>query len=84
MFSTRAVKHKINRLPERESIASPNDETLTFNDLLSKSNDTTIHVKGIQRLMIEFYKYFYSLLATTMKEIFSRKECLSFVFKVVE
>ena len=39
----------------------PNDETLTFNDKLSKCNDTTIHVKNIQKLMIKFYKYVFRL-----------------------
>ena len=45
MFSTRAVNHKINRLQERGLRALLNDETTTFNDMLSKSNDTTIHVQ---------------------------------------
>ena len=29
-----------------------NDKTLTFNDMLSKSNNTTIHVKNIQKLKV--------------------------------
>ena len=37
MFSTRAVNHKINRLHERGLRALLNDETSTFNDMLSKS-----------------------------------------------
>ena len=45
MFSTREVNHKINRLHERGLRALLNDETSAFNDMLSKSNDTTIHVK---------------------------------------
>ena len=44
-----------------------NDETSTFNDILSETNDTTIHVKNIQKLMIEFYKYLYGLSAPTIK-----------------
>ena len=52
MFSTRAVNHKINRLHERGLRALLNDEASTFNDMLSKSNDATIHVKNIQKLMI--------------------------------
>ena len=54
MFSTRAVNHKINRLHERGMTALLNDETPTFNGTLSKSNDTTIHVNNIQKLMIAF------------------------------
>ena len=36
----------------------------------SKSNDTTIHEKNIQKLMIEFCKYRYGLLVPIMKENF--------------
>ena len=42
MFNTRAVNHKINRLNEKRSIALLNHETSTFNDTLSKSNDTAM------------------------------------------
>ena len=74
MFSTRAVNHKINRLHERRPRALLNDGTSTFNDMLSKSNDTTIHVKNIQKLMIEFYKYhLYGLSAPIMKEVFTKR-----------
>ena len=59
MFRNRAVNHEINRLHERGLRALLNDETSTFNNMLSKSNDTTIHVKNIQKLMIEFFKYLY-------------------------
>ena len=45
MFSTRKVNHKINSLDERGLRALLNDETSTFNDMLSKSIDTTIIVK---------------------------------------
>ena len=44
MFITRAVNYKINTLHERGLRALLNDETSTFNDMLSKRNDTTIHV----------------------------------------
>ena len=45
MFSTSAVNHNINRLHERGLRALLNDETSTFNDMLSKNNHTTIHGK---------------------------------------
>ena len=63
MFSTRAVNHKINRLDERGLRALLNDEMSTFKDTPSESKDTTIHLKNIQKLMIEFYKYLYGILA---------------------
>ena len=73
MFSTRKVNHKINRLHERGLRALLNDEASTFNDMLSKSNDTTVHIKNIQKLMIEFYKYLYGLSAPIMKEVFTKR-----------
>ena len=73
MFSTGKVNHKINRLHERGLRALLNDETSIFNVMLSKSNDTTIHVKNIQKLMNEFYKYLYDLLAPIMKEVFTKR-----------
>ena len=69
MLTTRKVKHKINRLHEWRLRALINDETSTFNDTLSKSNDTAIHVKNLQKLMIEFYKYLYGLSAPVMKDL---------------
>ena len=47
IFSTRAVNHKTNRPHERGLRELLNDETSTFNDMLSESNDTTIHIKNI-------------------------------------
>ena len=79
-----AVNHKINRLHERGLEALLSDETSTFNDMLSKSNDTAIHVKNFQKLMIEFYKYLYGLSAPIMKEVFTKRLLLSITFEIVE
>ena len=73
IFITRAVNHKISRLYESGLRALLNDETSIFNDMLSKSSVTTIHVKNIQKSMIEFYKYLYGLSAPIMKEVFTDK-----------
>ena len=72
MFSARALNHEINRLHERGLRALLNDETPTFNDMLSKRNDTTIHVKNIQKLMIEFHKCLYGLSVPIMKEVLTK------------
>ena len=50
MFSTREINHKINKLHERGLRALLNDETSAFNDMLSKSNDTTIHLKKVTKI----------------------------------
>ena len=41
--------------------------------MLSKKNDTTIHVKDIQKVMTELYKYLYGLSAAIMKEFFTER-----------
>ena len=41
--------------------------------MLSKSNDTIIYVKNVQKLMIDFYKYLYGLSAPIMKEVFTKR-----------
>ena len=50
-----------------------NDEPSTFNDTLSKRNDTITPVENIQILMTEFYSYLCSLLAPEMKEAFTKR-----------
>ena len=72
-FSTRAVNLKTYRPHERGFRTLLNDETSTFNDKLSKSNDTSSHVKIIQKLMIKFYKYLYGLSAPIMKEVITKR-----------
>ena len=76
MFNTKKVNHKINRLHERGLRALLNDETSAFNDMLAKSNDTTIQIKNIQKLMIEFCKYHYGLSAPIIKEVFTPRGVL--------
>ena len=46
--------------------------------MLSKSNNTTIHVKNI-----EFYKYLYGLLAPTMEKVI-QKDSLRAAYEVKE
>ena len=69
IFSNGVVNHKINSLHKRGLRALLNS---TFNDMLS-SNDTTIHVKHIQKLMVDFYKYLYGLSDPIMKEVFTKR-----------
>ena len=45
--NSQCLNHEMNRLHERGLIALLNDATSTFNNMLSKSNDITIHVKNI-------------------------------------
>ena len=40
--------------------------------MLSQSNDTKTHVKKIQTLMTEFYKYLYGFSAPMIQEVFTK------------
>ena len=42
--------------------------------MLLKSNDTTNHVKNIQKFITEFYKYLYDLSAPIMQEVFTKRQ----------
>ena len=72
MFSTRAVNQKTNRPHEGGLIASLNDETLIFIDMLSKINDSTTHVKNIQKLITDVYKYLNGLSALILNDAFTK------------
>ena len=53
IFSNKSANHKINRLNKKGLTALLNDKTSTFKEMLSKSTDTTIHVKNVQKMMTE-------------------------------
>ena len=85
VFSTTAVNHKITRLPERGFRALLSDKISTFikmmtcDDMLSKSNDTTIHEKNIQKTMTEFYQYLYGPSAPIMSKVFTKRNLKYYV-----
>ena len=54
IVSTIAVNRKVNRLYERRLEALLLDETSIYKDMLPESNDITVHVKNIQKLVVMF------------------------------
>ena len=52
---------------------------------VSKSNNTTIHAKNIQKFITEFYKYLYGLSVPIIKEIVTKRllKYLSITCKIV-
>ena len=73
MFSTRAVNHKINKLHERELKALLDGETSTFYDMLSKSNDTAVHVTKYSKIDDWILQISLGLSALIMKEVFTKR-----------
>ena len=66
------LSNRINKLHKRGLRALLNDEISTIKDILSQSNDTKTHVKKIQTLMTEFYKYLYGFSAPMIQEVFTK------------
>ena len=55
ILSVEAVNKKISRPHEKGLRALLNDKTSAFNEMLTKSNDTTIHAENIQKFVIYYY-----------------------------
>ena len=54
ILSLEAVNNKIKRPHEKGLRALLNDKTSAFNEMLTKSNDTTIHAENIQIFVIYY------------------------------
>ena len=57
MFSSIRSYRKINKLHERSLRLCHNDYTSSYDELLSKQDLVNIHVRNIQQLMIEIFKF---------------------------
>ena len=73
MFSAIPVNHKINRLHERGLRPLSTGESSIFKDMPSKRKDTTIHIKNIQKVTIEFHKFPFDLLILIIKEVLTKR-----------
>ena len=57
MFHSRAIGHRINRIPERTlRLIYPNQHQITFKELLEKNKTVSIHQRNLQTLATEIYK----------------------------
>ena len=63
---------KRNRLHERRLRALLTYDTSIFKHTLSQKNNTTIHVKNIQKLMVKLYKYHDAFLGPIMNGTFTK------------
>ena len=71
MFCSRTSNNRINRIYERCLRLIHNNYIDCYQDLLSIANDVTIHVRNLQTLMIEVFKYLKGLSPPIMNDIFS-------------
>ena len=56
MFCGKAANKELNRSHKRALRILRNDYSSPFEELLQKSNECTIHIKNLKRLMLEVYK----------------------------
>ena len=74
MFCGKDANHKINRTHKRALRILHNDYGSSFNTLSEKSGTVMIHVKNLQKLMLEIYKSMSNLNPSYIWHLHERKE----------
>ena len=74
MFCGKDANHKINRTHKRALRILHNDYDSSFNILLEKSDTVTIHIKNLQKLMLEIFKSMNHLNPSYIWHLHERKE----------
>ena len=73
MFHNRTLNRKINRLHERALRIVYKNDSLTFQELLTKDNSFTIHERNLQKLAIEMFKIKHKISPTPIQDLFTYK-----------
>ena len=73
MCHSRSNNRKINMLHERFLRIIYNDKQSSFTELLNKDNSVSIHIRNIQRLAIEMFRFYNGLSPPLMNNIFKLK-----------
>ena len=74
MFCGKTANNRINQLHKRALRVFQSDYTATFEELLIKSKEITIHCGNLQKLMIEIYEYTNYIRPAVLTEFFTTKE----------
>ena len=74
MFCGKAANKSINRLHKRALRVLYRDYDASFEDLLRRSGELTIHCKNLQKLMLEIYKSINAACPSFMSEFFIPKD----------
>ena len=70
MCHSRSNNRKINMLHEKCLRIIYNDKQSSFTELLNKDNSVSIHIRNIQRLAIEMFRFYNGLLSPLTNNIF--------------
>ena len=74
MFSSKAANNEINRTHTRALRVLHKDNDASFDICLQREAETTIHVKNLQKLMLEIFKTLNSLNPSYLWDFFSTKK----------
>ena len=74
MFCGKTANNRINQLHKRALRVLHNDYTATFEDLLEKSEEVTVHCSNLQMLMIEIYECTNYIGPAVLTELFTTKD----------
>ena len=74
MFCGKDANHKVDSTHKRVLRVLHNDYDSSFNTLLEKSDTVTIHIKNLQKLMLEIYKSMNQLNPSYIWHLHERKE----------
>ena len=73
MCNSRSNNRKKNILQERCLRIIYNDKQSSFTELLNKDNSVSIHIRNIQRLAIEMFRFYNGLSPSLMNKVFKSK-----------
>ena len=73
MFSGKSSNNEINRLHKRAMRVLLDDNGSTFDELLQKKGEQTIHTKNLQTLLLEVYKCLASRTPSFLWDLFERR-----------
>ena len=70
MFCSRKSNNLLNKVQERALRLITNDYQSSFNILLNKCNEFSIHQRNLQKLMIKLYKIIHHIASPIMNSLF--------------
>ena len=74
MFCCKTANNRINQLHKRALRVLHNNYTATFEDLLEKSEEVTVHCSNLQKLMNETFECTNYISSAFLTESFTTKE----------
>ena len=79
MFCGRTTNDEINRVHKRALRVLLNDYDSSFEELLHRNEEVTIHAKNLQKLMLEVYRCVTSRNPSFLREFFIKKGVIHLV-----